>query len=134
MAHQFIAQLDEKIREAVLGNAGTMVSFTIGPSDTEIISKQFEPEVSENDLINIENRNAYIKLLIDGAVSKPFNLIALPPMGEARPKVGQALRKLSRLKFGRDKRLVEAEISRRNQLFRQNGSNELNSPRPENMR
>ncbi|MBU1092592.1 type IV secretion system DNA-binding domain-containing protein [Patescibacteria group bacterium] len=134
MAHQFVTQLDEKIREAVLGNAGTMVSFTIGPSDTEIIGKQFEPEVSENDLINIENRNAYIKLLIDGAVSKPFNLIALPPMGEPRPKVAEALRKLSRLKFGRDKRIVETEISYRSQLLRQNGDDNLSSPRPENMR
>lgn len=134
MAHQFVAQLDEKIREAVLGNAGTMISFTIGPSDTEVIGKQFEPEVSENDLINIENRNAYVKLLIDGAVSKPFNLIALPPMGEARPKVGEALRKLSRLKFGRDKRLVEREISYRNQVNRKNDGDNLSSPRPENMR
>lgn len=118
VAHQFIAQLDERIREAVLGNAGTMVSFTIGPSDVEVIGKQFAPEVSANDLINIENRNAYVKLLIDGAVSKPFNLTALPPMGEARPKVAQALKNLSRLKYGRDKRVVESEIAQRNQLFK----------------
>jgi len=134
MAHQFVTQLDEKIREAVLGNAGTMISFTIGPNDTEVMGKQFAPEVTANDLINIENRQAYVKLLIDGAVSKPFNLIALPPMGIARPKVGTALRKLSRLKFGRDKRIVESEIARRNQLFRQNEESDLNSPRPENMR
>lgn len=118
IAHQFVAQLDEKIREAVLGNVGTMVSFTIGATDVEVIGKQFAPEVSENDLINIENRNAYIKLLINGAVSKPFNLTALPPMGEARPKVSQALKNLSRLKFGRDRRLVEAEIAKRNQIVK----------------
>ncbi|MFA5967046.1 MAG: type IV secretion system DNA-binding domain-containing protein [Patescibacteria group bacterium] len=116
VAHQFVAQLDEKIREAVLGNVGTMVSFTIGATDVEVVGKQFAPEVSANDLINIENRNAYIKLLIDGAVSKPFNLTALPPMGEARPKVAQALKNLSRLKYGRDRRIVETEIIRRNQL------------------
>ena len=120
VAHQFVAQLDEKIREAVLGNVGTMISFTIGATDVEVIGKQFTPEVSANDLINIENRNAYIKLLVDGAVSKPFNLTALPPMGEARPRVAQALKNLSRLKYGRDKRVVEAEIAKRNQLFRKN--------------
>ena len=126
VAHQFVAQLDEKIREAVLGNAGTMVSFTIGPSDVEIIGKQFAPELSGNDLINIENRNAYVKLLIDGAISRPFNMTALPPMGEARPKVAQALKNLSRLKFGRDKRVVESEIAQRNRLFKKSNPDQVN--------
>jgi len=130
VAHQFVAQLDEKIREAVLGNAGTMISFTIGPSDVEVIGKQFAPELNANDLINIENRNAYVKLLIDGAVSKPFNMTALPPMGEARPKVGAALKNLSRLKYGRDRRLVEAEIAQRNQLFRKDDNLPKSAPKP----
>ena len=116
VAHQFISQLDEKIREAILGNAGTMVSFTIGPSDIEVIGKQFVPELNAVDLINIENRSAYVKLLVDGAVSRPFNMAVLPPMGGARPEMVATLKKLSRLRYGRDKRVVESEITTRNQL------------------
>ncbi len=113
MAHQFIAQLEENIKDAVLGNVGTMVSFRIGAPDTEIIGPEFQPQVSNNDLINIANRNAYIKLMIDGAASKPFNIATLPPMGDPNPKIAGALKKLSRLKYGRDKRIVDMEIRER---------------------
>lgn len=113
MAHQFIAQLEENIKDAVLGNVGTMVSFRIGAPDTEIIGLEFQPQVSNNDLINIANRNAYIKLMIDGAASKPFNIATLPPMGDPNPKIAGALKKLSRLKYGRDKRIVDMEIRER---------------------
>ncbi|MBU1083288.1 type IV secretory system conjugative DNA transfer family protein [Patescibacteria group bacterium] len=117
VAHQFVAQLEEKIRDAVIGNVGTTVSFRIGAGDTDIIQKEFDPEVSANDLLNIENRNAYIKLLIDGAGSKPFNFSTLPPMGEANPKLATALRNLSRLKYGRDRRIVDSEIRERGKFL-----------------
>ena len=113
IAHQFIAQLDEKIRDAVFGNVGSLVAFTIGAPDAETIGKQFEPDVSQNDLINIENRNAYVRLMIDGMVSRPFTLQALAPMGQANPKISEAIRQLSRLKFGMDKRIVEAKVRER---------------------
>jgi len=113
MAHQFVAQLEENIRDAVLGNVGTIVSFRIGAPDTEIIGPEFQPQVSDNDLINIANRNAYIKLMIDGAASKPFNIATLPPMGDPNPKIAVALKKLSRLKYGRDKRIIDMEIRER---------------------
>lgn len=113
VAHQFVGQLEEKIRDAVLGNTGTMVSFRIGAQDIETIRPEFEPQVSENDLVNIENRNAYIKLMIGGATTKPFNFATLAPMGVANSKLAQALKKLSRLKYGRDKRIVDAEIRER---------------------
>ena len=117
VAHQFVGQLEEKIRDAVLGNAGTMVSFRIGAQDVETIKPEFEPQVSENDLINIENRNAYIKLMIDGATTKPFNFATLAPMGTANPKLAQALKKLSRLKYGRDRRIADAEIRERGRFI-----------------
>ncbi len=113
IAHQFIAQLEEKIRDAVLGNVGTMMAFRIGPQDAEMIGKEFEPEVSQLDLVNIENRNAYLKLMIDGATSRPFTITTLPPMGEGNPKLAQAIKELSRVKYGKDKRLVEAELKGR---------------------
>ena len=117
VAHQFVGQLEEKIRDAVLGNTGTMVAFRIGAQDTDIIRPEFEPQVSENDLVNIENRNAYIKLMVDGATTKPFNFATLAPMGTANIKLAQALKKLSRLKFGRDKRIVDAEIRERGRFM-----------------
>jgi hypothetical protein len=113
IAHQFIAQLDEKIKDAVMGNVGSMLAFTIGAPDAETIGKQFEPDVSQNDLMNIENKNAYVKLIINGMVSRPFTLQALPPMGQSNPRVGEAIKQLSRLKFGKDRRLVEMKVQER---------------------
>ena len=113
IAHQFVAQLDEKIRDAVFGNVGSLVAFTIGAPDAETIGKQFEPDVSQNDLINIENRNAYVKLMIGGMVGRPFTLQAPPPMGQPNIKIGEAIKQLSRLKFGKDKRIVERQVNER---------------------
>ncbi len=117
VAHQFVAQLEEKIKDAVLGNVGTMVSFRIGAPDAEVLGPEFKPRVSDNDLVNIENRNAYVKLMIDGAVSEPFNMATLPPMGEPNPKISEALKKLSRLKYGKDRRLIDMEIRERGKFI-----------------
>jgi len=117
ITHQFVAQLEEKIKDAVLGNIGTMVSFRIGAPDTEILGPEFKPRVSDNDLINIENRNAYIKLMINGATTEPFNIATLPPMGKPNLKIAEALKKLSRLKYGKDRRLVDMEIRERGRFI-----------------
>lgn len=119
VAHQYVGQLvknnDTKIRDAVFGNAGTMVSFRIGVDDVETIAKEFAPTVNEYDLLNVEKYTAYIKLLIDNAASKAFNMQTLAPQkGDA--ELAQALKQLARLKYGRDKTIVEAEISERTQL------------------
>jgi hypothetical protein len=119
IAHQYVGQLvkdnDTKIRDAVFGNAGTMVSFRIGVDDVETIAKEFAPTVNEYDLLNVEKYTAYIKLLIDNAASKAFNMQTIPPQkGDA--ELAQALKQLARLKYGRDKTIVEAEISERTQL------------------
>jgi hypothetical protein len=63
--------------------------------------------------MNIENKNAYVKLIINGMVSRPFTLQALPPMGQSNPRVGEAIKQLSRLKFGKDRRLVEMKVQER---------------------
>lgn len=120
MAHQYMSQLEQpkgntEIRDAVLGNAGTIINFRIGVEDAEIMAKEFAPIFNAYDLINIENQNAYIKLLIDQTTSKPFNMHTIfPPRGEK--KLAEAIRQISRLKYGRDRRLVEAEIMERTQL------------------
>ena len=112
VAHQFIGQLDEKIRRAVFGNAGSIVSFRVGAEDTEFLAKQFEPVFDAQDLINIDNFNAYAKIMIDGQVSKPFNFSTYPPE-KGDPKIGKLIKELSSLTYGRDKNLVEKEIYNR---------------------
>ena len=112
VAHQFIGQLDEKIRRAVFGNAGSMVSFRVGAEDTEFLAKQFEPVFDAQDLINIDNFNAYAKIMIDGQVSKPFNFSTYPPE-KGNPEIRDAIKELSSLIYGRDRSVVEKEIYNR---------------------
>ncbi len=119
IAHQYVGQLvkdnNTKIRDAVFGNAGTMISFRIGVDDVETIAKEFAPTVNEYDLLNVEKYTAYIKLLIDNAASKAFNMQTIPPQ-KGDTELAQALKQLARLKYGRDKTIVESEISERTQL------------------
>jgi len=77
LAHQHLAQLDLPVRDAILGNVGTLISFRLGVADAEIISNEFKPEFSEVDLINLPNHTVYLKLLINGMVSKPFSASTL---------------------------------------------------------
>jgi hypothetical protein len=99
IAHQFIAQLTDKIREAIFGNVGSILAFRIGAKDAEELVKQFEPIFSKNDLINIDNFNAYAKLLINGEPAKPFNLRTLPAP-RSSPEVSNYVKELSRNKYG----------------------------------
>ncbi len=105
LAHQFIGQLEEKIKNAVFGNVGSMISFRIGAEDAEFVVKQFEPVFSQNDLINIDNFNAYLKLLIEGQTTRPFNIMTYPPQ-EGDSKIAQAAKEFSRLKYGRERAMV----------------------------
>ena len=109
IAHQFIAQLEDKIREAVFGNVGTMLCFRVGAKDAEFLVKYFEPVFDQNDLINIDNFNAVIKLLIKGYTSRPFN-IKIPAREAGDLNQAVLIRDLSRLKYGADRLEVEAAI------------------------
>ncbi len=112
VAHQFIAQLNEKIKDSIFGNVGSIISFRVGPQDAEFLEKQFGPTFNENDLMNIDNYNAYAKILINGQTSKPFNIRTVAPeMGNA--EVGERLKEASRQKYGRDRQEVEDEILKR---------------------
>ncbi len=112
IAHQFIAQLQEKIRDSVFGNVGSMVVFRIGADDAQYLVKQFEPVFSERDLISIDNLNAYVKLLVRGQTTVPFNIHTLlyPKMDMA---YGEKVKELAMLKYGTDRAAVEADVLRR---------------------
>ncbi len=79
LANQHLAQLDPAIRHAVLGNAGTLISFRVGLEDASLLAKEFEPVFSAYDLIDLPNHSIYVKLMIDGAPSKPFSADTLLP-------------------------------------------------------
>jgi len=83
MAHQYIRQLisgdSTKMRDAVFGNVGTMISFRVGAEDAEFLEKEFQPDFMLNDLVNLPKYNFYIKLMIDGVASRPFSAKTIPP-------------------------------------------------------
>jgi hypothetical protein len=109
VAHQYIAQLQQNIRDAVFGNVGSLGVFRVGADDAEYLEKQFAPVFTARDIINIENRNAYLKILVNGKPVKPFNIETLPPPAGKTTHL-EALKELSYLKFGKDRAIVEAEI------------------------
>jgi hypothetical protein len=109
IAHQFIAQLDEKIKNAVFGNVGSIASFRVGAEDAEYLEKQFAPVFTASDIMNLDNHNAYIKMLSEGRPVKPFNIEAFPPPQGDASQVSK-LKELSYLKFGKERSGVESEI------------------------
>ncbi len=126
MAHQFISQLtqekegssavDTRMKDAVFGNTGTMISFRIGVEDAEIMAKEFAPVFNEFDVVNIDRFNAYVKLMINGTASRPFNMETYPKPAGANLETAQVIRNLARLKHGRSRSEVEAEILARTKL------------------
>ncbi|MDQ5958061.1 MAG: hypothetical protein QG665_408 [Patescibacteria group bacterium] len=109
LAHQYIAQLTDTIRESVFGNVGSMAAFRVGTTDAEHLIKHFGPTFTENDLISIENQNAFAKILINGEPAKPFN-IKVPKVDGGSRELAEQLKELSRLTHGRDLTQVEQEI------------------------
>lgn len=80
IAHQYIEQMSEEVRAAVFGNIGTMITFRIGAYDAEIFEKEFAPEFSAEDLVNLGRFQVYLKLMVDGITSAPFSARTLPPI------------------------------------------------------
>lgn len=119
LAHQYIGQLvdkqDTRVRDAVFGNVGTVISFRIGVEDAELMAKQFAPVFGEYDVVNIERFNAYVRLLIQNTAARSFSMMTYPPT-EGDAKISSTVRELSRLKYGRDRMIVESEILERTQL------------------
>jgi type IV secretory pathway TraG/TraD family ATPase VirD4 len=79
LAHQYLAQLDDEIRDAILGNAGTIIAFRLGFADAELLAQEFYPVFSAADLLNLPNYAIYLKLMIDGRPSPPFSAETIPP-------------------------------------------------------
>ena len=120
MAHQYIAQLtktptgrdDTRVRDAVFGNVGTMLSFKVGAEDAEYLAKEYAPTLSEQDIIGIANYKAYIKLNINNTTSRPFSVETIwDPI--SNDKLSAILKKYSRMKYARKRMFVDQEIEAR---------------------
>lgn len=109
VAHQFIAQLEEGIKKSVFGNVGTMSVFRVGAEDAEFLKTQFDPIFGVNDIMNIPNYNAYLKLLADGKPLPPFNIQTMSP-NEGNSQKANLLKEMSYLKYGADRAKVEEQI------------------------
>ncbi len=125
IAHQYIGQLthqqtpgggtreDPTIRDAVFGNVGTMMNFKIGAADAEYMAKEYAPLLSEQDVINVANYSAYIKLNIDNTTTRPFSLSTIWDETGKNEKVAKLIKDYSRLKYGRKREFVDQEIAAR---------------------
>ena len=119
VGHQYMGQLvkDNKteIRDAILGNVGSMFVSRIGPEDTQLLEKVYSPTFSAYDLINSDKYTWYAKIIVDNSQINPFTMKTYPS-GESDPKLADAIRQLARLKYGKDRGIVEADILERSQV------------------
>lgn len=109
IAHQFIGQLQPEIKNAVFGNVGSVAAFRVGTEDAEFLEKQFAPVFTANDLINVDNHNAFVRMLVSGKPTRPFNIETLP-LPSVRTDHLDTLKELSYLKYGKERSQVEALI------------------------
>lgn len=120
VANQFIGQMDEEVKNAVFGNVGSLISFRVGVTDASYLQREYQPIFSESDLINVERFHAYMKTIVDNEPVSPFSVDMTKDINKLRSmgneKISQAVIQLSRLKYGRPRELVEAEITQRARL------------------
>ncbi len=112
LAHQYIDQVHEKIRSAIFGNVGTLISFRIGAADAEYLAKEFHPVFNQDDLVNLPQYSMYLKLMIDGTTSKPFSATTFAPKTMATSFKNEVI-ELSHKKYGRSREMVEKAIFER---------------------
>jgi hypothetical protein len=120
VANQFIGQMDEEVKNAVFGNVGTKICLRLGVTDASFMQREFQPIFNEQDIINIERFHAYMQTIVNNDPVPPFAVDMTKDMSKlkagANESIAQAIIQLSRLKYGRPKELVEAEIQQRAKL------------------
>ena len=127
LANQYIAQLEEmtatgkstKVRDAVFGNVGTLIVYRIGAEDAEYLEKEFIPEVMAEDFVNLGKYNIYLKLMIDGIAGRPFSAETLPPFKKPKKSHKNTIIKISRERYGVERKTVEDKITRWSGLMKE---------------
>ena len=110
VGHQYINQMEEEVRDAVFGNVGTMAVFRVGAEDAEFLEKEFSPEFTAEDLVNLSKYNIYLKLMIDGIASHPFSALTLPPPEPLKESNRKKIIEASRQTYAIAKQIVEDKI------------------------
>jgi len=110
LAHQYIAQMDETVRDAVFGNIGTLISFRVGAEDAEYLEKEFVPEFMAQDIVNLAKYNIYLKLMIDGVAGRPFSAETLIPFPGPEVSNKEKIINVSRERHGTPRKEVEEKI------------------------
>jgi len=126
LIHQYIAQLDEmtekgkstKVRDAVFGNVGTLISFRVGAVDAEFLEKEFLPEFNIDNLVNLDKYNIYLKLMIDGAASRAFSATTLPPLPKLEKSYKDKIIKASQERYTTPRKEIEDKIARWSEIVR----------------
>lgn len=120
VANQFIGQMEEEVKNAIFGNVGTLASFRVGVTDANYLQHEFQPTFNEADLINIDRFNCYIRSVVNGEPIPPFSLDTTKDMEQEKaamnPRVSELIKELSRLKYGKDVKVIEQIIGERAQL------------------
>lgn len=120
VANQFMGQLDENIKNAIIGNIGTLMTYRVGTTDANFLQNEYTPIFNEQDLLNVPAQTLYVKTQVKGEPVPPFSLDVTKDMtawkSMRRPEIGQAIKELSKLTFGRDRVEVEREIAERAKL------------------
>lgn len=127
IAHQYIAQMEEPVRDAVFGNAGTLITFRVGAYDAEYLEPEYAPSFTQSDLVNLDKYNAYIKLMINGVTSRPFSMQTIPPSGELYDTRDRVL-KVSRERYARRREIVEEKVARWSGVAFQGAAEEEGKP------
>ncbi|MBI2055320.1 MAG: type IV secretion system DNA-binding domain-containing protein, partial [Candidatus Sungbacteria bacterium] len=117
IAHQYIGQLvtdvSTRVRDAVFGNVGTMIAFRVGADDAEFLEKEFEPEFTIQDLVNLPNYQIVLKMMVDGVTCRPFSAVTLPPLStEVYDQEREKIISVSRERYARPRDQVEEKIRR----------------------
>jgi len=112
LAHQYISQMEEKVRDAVFGNIGTLISFRVGAEDAEYLEKEFSPEFTAQDLVNLPKYQIYLKLMVDGVAGRPFSAQTLPPFEKPKKSYREEIIRFSREKYATPREIVEQNIAR----------------------
>lgn len=112
VAHQYIKQLKESIRDAIFGNVGSMAVLRVGADDAEYLKNKFEPVFSVQDLMNIDNMNAYVSVILNNVIQRPFNIRIQSEnvFGVGDKDLAKSIDAMSKLKYGRPRDEVEEEI------------------------
>ncbi len=111
LAHQYITQMEEDVRDAVFGNVGTIIAFRVGAVDAEFIEQETTPIFTQMDIVDLDKYNAYVKLAIDGVTSRAFSATTLAPY-EDREGEAEKIKDISRERYSRDRKDVEEKIGR----------------------